>query len=152
MQNSSTLPSSLKYSIQWAQGVVDALKAKHTRALAIVLEAYGLSEHNLAVYLASCDPLFNYLRERVKKVALCASRTGSYVNSEQFLDWEQCKGIVKSFPLLAERLDKGRKTAHTRKAGLKSEPGSSVSEIPAQPLAPDVDAQGRCWKQGVLCL
>lgn len=58
--------SPANYSLNWAAGVIKELKNKHARGCNIVEEVLGITDRNLAKYLATGDPLYPKLRQIIK--------------------------------------------------------------------------------------
>ena len=54
------------YSMRWALGIVEQMANKHARATKLVCALYAIVVRDLAAYLARNDPVFNYLRNRIK--------------------------------------------------------------------------------------
>lgn len=59
-----------KYSRQWGENVVQALKNKHTRATELVCEILEIEEKHLVTYLIYGDPLWNSLRDLIKRAEI----------------------------------------------------------------------------------
>jgi hypothetical protein len=61
-----SLPSSPKYSLIWAQSIVNQALEKHARVSVSFLRFTGLSRHQLALLLAAGRPEWNILRDLLK--------------------------------------------------------------------------------------
>lgn len=54
------------YSLNWALGVVSTLAEKYARATALVYALYAIDARALAAFLARNDPVYPFLRKRIK--------------------------------------------------------------------------------------
>lgn len=54
------------YSFVWARGIFDRLAEKHARATKLVLALYGLTPTTMTAFLAFADPLWEFLKKRIK--------------------------------------------------------------------------------------
>jgi len=123
-----------KYSLGWAASVIDELVVKHERAAEMICRVYALTRYDLVKYLASADPLFPFLRERIKYLALCEERTGKAMDYLTVVEW--CEGLhgTKFGHGQAERLDKRRKELRIKEQGSRG--GGGCSEAKAEPSLP----------------
>lgn len=58
-----------KYSLTWAGQVVEQLREAHPRATDYVMKLYGITTTDLARFLARGDPVYTYLKKRIKYIS-----------------------------------------------------------------------------------
>lgn len=63
--------SAQKYSITWAESIVEQLHTKHTRGTEDLCKLLCISMRQLACFLANNDPLWPHLRNLVKYLDSC---------------------------------------------------------------------------------
>jgi len=135
--NKPLIPASkYKYSLSWAACVVDELVAKHERATEMICKVYQITRYDMVKYLAKPDPLWPFLRERIKYLALCEERTGKPMDYLTVVEW--CEGLhgTKFGHGQAERLDKRRKEIRIEEQGSRG--GGGVGEAEAEPSLPNL--------------
>lgn len=125
-----------KYSLSWAATVVDELVAKYTRATDVICRVYDISRYDLVKYLAKPDPLWPYLRERIKYLAICEQRTGKPMDYLTVVEW--CKGLhgMKHAHGQGLRLDKRLESIRIRELGNR-EGGAKAYSAGARPSSFD---------------
>lgn len=127
-------PGDRKYSITWARSVVDKLWESYPRATEAVLEYYDISLENLAAALAKGDPVFDYMKKRIKYIARQEENQRASAKVVQMLSDELHYVMLNSTGKTQERLDSRIKTIQTQRAGFKrAEPGRSEAESGRHP-------------------
>lgn len=123
--------SNLKYSYQWALDVVYGLTDKHTRATEIVCEFYDISPRILALFLAKGDPMWIYLRDRIKAITALEERTNRYYTDVEIFDWLKRLSTEKYAGKLADRLDNGQKKARIKEQSFQGgAPSAGMGALP----------------------
>jgi len=127
---------SKKYSLTWARQVVEQLRASRTRATDHVLQLYGITIENLALYLARGDPVYNYLKKRIKYVGNAVLRDDMPLSTIQKLSPER-NYIAKFAPESARRrLDSRFLECETRRAGceglVSDQSGAAGGDLPSR--------------------
>lgn len=117
-----------KYSLSWAACVVDEVASKYPRATEIICRVYGITRWDLVKYLAKPDVMWNYLRERIKYLALCEERTGKQMDYSTVVEWCRSLHNTKHAHGQAERLDKRAKELKLEEQGSRGGGGRSVAE------------------------
>lgn len=133
--NNSLIPAPrFKYSLSWAASVVDEVCAKYPRATEMICRVYGITRYDLVKYLAKPDVMWNYLRERIKYLALCEERTGKAMDYLTVVEW--CTGLhnMKHARGQGERLDKRLKELRMKEQGSRG--GGGRSEAKAETSLP----------------
>jgi len=125
-----------KYSLSWAASIVDEVVSKYPRASDLVCQVYGISRYDLVKYLAKPDPLWNYLRERIKALAGLEERTGKPVNYETVVKWLEDLHHSKHAHSQGERLDNRRKALKIEEQGSRG--GGGRSKAKAEPSLPSL--------------
>lgn len=142
-------PAAKKYSITWARSIVDRLAKEYPRVLPTVLDLYGLSLHQLALYLSKGDPVYAYLRSRVHCLAKYYGNGHNYLTPVEYLTWERGLLAHKSAGLQSERLDSRLKAIHNTRAGFdKGIPGGGTPADRDHPLPSDLPGQLLLFKGG----
>lgn len=123
-----------KYSLSWAASIVDEVVSKYPRASEMICKVYGITRYDLVKYLAKPDVMWNYLRERIKYLALCEERTGKAMDYSTIVEW--CTGLhgMKHSRGQGERLDKRLMELKLREQGSRG--GGGRSEAKAEPSLP----------------
>lgn len=126
-----------KYSLGWAASVIDELVAKYPRASDMICRVYGITRYDLVKYLAKPDPMYVYLRERIKYLALCEERTGKPMDYSTVVEWCSLLKGTKHAHGLGERLDKREKELKLREQGSRGAGGRSEAKAECSlPLRP----------------
>lgn len=128
MENPSIPAPRFKYSLSWAASVVDEVASKYPRATDTICRVYAITRYDLVKYLAKPDPMWNYLRERIKYLALCEERTGKAMDYLTVVEW--CKGLhgMKHAHGQGERLDKRLNSLRIKEQGSRGGGGRSEAE------------------------
>ena len=123
-----------KYSLSWAASIVDEVVSKYPRASEMICKVYGITRYDLVKYLAKPDIMWNYLRERIKYLALCEERTGKAMDYSTIVEW--CAGLhrMKHSHGQGERLDKRLNSLRIKEQGSRG--GGGCSEAKAEPPFP----------------
>lgn len=118
----------LKYSLVWAKNVVKQLYDKHARATELVLEILDISEHQLAVYLASDDPVFPAIRDLIKRVEIWTTIRGIKATYYTLVDYLALR--LENFTGLGEkdRLISRVKSVMLKKQGSREGTGGLPAE------------------------
>lgn len=112
-----SFPTNAHYSLTWARSIVKRMREKYTRATNILEQVYAIDDETLAHFLASNDSMWNYLRDRVKKIADLANRLGYYYTDVKvYWDWERA-AVKYTASMLAGRVDKGLKRSRIEEWG-----------------------------------
>jgi hypothetical protein len=148
-------PKTFKYSLHWAENVISQLRVKYARGTDMVEEVLGISDRDLARYLAFGDPLWRHLRETIKNTQGNVDFYKERYTTEHLLSTFLGRLSGKRFGDQAERLAKRVRARYNQEAGFKAgappQSASGGAELPAS-SGPDFDALGPHWTQGVLCL
>ena len=147
--NSAHVP---KYSFRWAESVVESLWKKHPRATESVCEVFHVSRPELARFLAFGDPLWRFFRDLVKNTDILVQIHGKHYTDDKLLEQIRLKRAAPMHQLDPEGLDRVLKRVNSEEAEFKVPSGRSASGVRKVPSNPSVDALGRTWRQGVLCL
>jgi len=123
-----------RYSLSWAAAIVDELTVKHTRATEVVCQVYGISRYDLVKYLAKPDPLWNFLRERIKNLARQEERLGRPIEYETIVKWLEDLHHTKFAKGEGGRLDSRREALKMKEQGSRG--GGGRSEAKAEPSLP----------------
>lgn len=124
------------YSITWARSIVDQLAAAHARATEAVLEFYDISLKDLALYLAKGDPVFTYLKKRIKYISRQMENQKADATTIQLLSDERHYVALNAPESARQRLDARINSTDTQEAGFKrAEPGRSEAETGRHPWA-----------------
>jgi len=121
------------YTFSWAMSVVLRLHNQHTRATDIVLEIFGISLGELALFLAHRDPMFNYLKGRIHSIDDLASRVGKYYTLVEYRKWIEHLSCNKYSGNLSDRLDSRLKKVRIKEQG-SSRGGGNPSGVNASPF------------------
>jgi len=66
------------YSLTWANGVISALRRKYPRATEDVEKILGITDRNLAAFLAHNDPVFPHVRDMVHSLQAWRDRGANF--------------------------------------------------------------------------
>lgn len=116
------------YSLSWAAGIVDQLVAKYARATEMVCEVYGITSYDLVKYLAKPDPMWDYLRNRIKAVGRWEERLCKPINYETLVEWEWQMVHHRTGLKVAGRLDNRLREQENKRAGMKGGGSEATAE------------------------
>lgn len=122
-----------RYALGWAAGVVDQVVAKYPRATDLVCTVYGISRFDLVKYVAKPDPLWVYLRERIKALTRQEARLGKELEYSTIVKWLAELHRTKFACGQGERLDSRLIQLQNTRAGIEGRGGPERSEGPSLP-------------------